>query len=196
VSERPLLTVIVPTIGRHALATTLGSVRAQAPPAEVELLVVGDTHRETYAPALETVPWVCDQYQATYAPWDGGRHCYGQPQRQRGQELATGHWLAWLQDDDCWLPDALAAIRPYLRLARPLLFRAATRHGGIVWRTTELVEGNVDANCLVVPNVPARLGRWMPHYAGDYDMIYETAQLWSGIYWPRPQIASHGRDSG
>ena len=187
----PLLTVVVPTIGRPGLGAALLSVRRQAPAAEVELLVVGDTHRGTYHQALARVPHVCRTAGARYVEHDGGVHCYGQPQRQRGQAAARGHWLAWLQDDDLWEPDALAAIRPFFRYRRPLLFRAETRLGGTVWREPRLELGNVDANCLVVPNEPARLGRWGLSYNGDYDMICETVAAWGDCAWPSPLIATH-----
>jgi glycosyltransferase involved in cell wall biosynthesis len=190
----PLLSVVVPTIGRPTLERTLRSLRYQAPSSTLEIVVVGDTHQATYARALGTVPYLCDQFEARYLEHDGGLHCVGQPQRQRGQAAAHGLWLAWLQDDDVWAANALATIRPFLAYVRPLLFRAETRHGGTVWREPRLEHGNVDANCLVVPNVPARLGRWLNHYDGDYAMIAHTVGLWQHAYWPPPLIALHDRE--
>jgi hypothetical protein len=188
--------VIVPTIGRPTLAATLSSLRRQARPTELEIIVVGDTHAGTWGRVLAGAPPTCEAYGAYYVEHDGGSHCYGQQQRQHGQALARGHWLAWLQDDDVWSDGALAGIRPFLQYQRPLLFKAATRFGGVVWREPGLELGNVDANCLVVPNDPARLGRWGLAYTGDYDMIRETVAHWGGCYWPAIQIADHLRGEG
>lgn len=190
-SGPPLLTVVVPTVGRRTLGQTLASLRGQAPASTLEILVVGDTHGRNYADGLVVAESVCAMVGARYLEHDGGSHCYGQQQRQRGQEAARGLWLAWLQDDDVWRETALRDIRPFLQYQRPLLFRAGTRHGGVVWREARLELGNVDANCLVVPNDPSRLGRWGLSYVGDFVMIAETVERWGDAYWPTPQIADH-----
>jgi hypothetical protein len=178
----PLLSVIVPSCGRPGLARTLASIRAQAPAAVLELLVVGDTHQGTFAADLARVPAVCAEYEACYVPFDGGVHAWGQPQRQAGIRVATGDWLLWSQDDQVLTPGALDAIRASIdgAPAAPRLFRVETRHGGTVWREPVLAYGDCDADGICVPRVPERLGQWTPHYAGDWDFIRETVALWDG----------------
>lgn len=178
----PLVSVIVPTCGRRGLVHTLGAIRGQAGPAVCEILVVGDTHAGTHAAALVPVPGLCAQYQAGYAPYDGGLHAWGQPQRQHGLALARGEWLLWSQDDQVLAPGAIAALQASIAAAPPgpRLFRVETRYGGTVWREPRLAYGDCDADGIAIPNDPSRLGAWAPHYAGDWDFIRETVARWEG----------------
>ena len=43
-----------------------------------------------------------------------------------------------------------------------------------------LVCGNVGTPMIVVPNLPARLGKWGDHYAGDFDFVKSTIALAPG----------------
>lgn len=177
----PWASVIVPTCGRDTLARTLRSIRCQAPAADVEILCVGDTYQADFVEALGAVPALCAQYGARYLAHDGGVHAWGHPQRAFGEQQATGAWLLWSQDDDGFTPGAFAAIRAELAgPPGPRLFRLHTWQAGTVWREPVLQLANIDAGCLCVPNVPARLGRWEPSYNGDYAMIAETCARWGG----------------
>lgn len=182
----PWLSVICPTTGRPTLAWTLASVRRQAPATAVELVVVADTHGADFAATLAHVPALCARYDARYLEHDAGLHCVGQPQRQAGQEHATGEWLSWTADDDCYRPGAFAAIRRAVcgTPPAPHLFRLWQRWAPPLWNAPVLAVGNIDANCLVAPNVPGRLGHWQNFYAGDQAMIMETCERWNWMqYW-------------
>ena len=191
----PWLSVICPTIGRDTLARTLRSVRRQAPPAAVEVLVVGDTHAGTWAEALTPVPLLCAQYGARYLPHDGGAHCVGHPQREYGATQARGRWLLWTQDDSILLPGAVAAIQTAVQDGPrgPYLFRAHTWQVGTIWVDRALRLTNVDADMLCSPNEPARLGAWAREYAGDFAMIRDTVALWGGEAQWHETVISHGR---
>lgn len=184
---RPLLSVIVPTIGRASLDETLTTIRRQAPASEVEIIVVGDTFGGDFQDALATVPAVCAEYSAKYLGHDGGMHMVGQFQRQRGMAYAQGEWLMFSQDDNVYLPGAFDAITAALGagLTVPHLFRVMTRFGFIVWDVEgDLGVGRVDADCIVVPNVPERLGSWGLSYIGDQQFIAQTVALWDGqVAW-------------
>lgn len=189
----PLLTVVIPTRGRPGLVATLASVRAQANPAAVELLCVGDTHAATWTAALALVPAWCVAADARYLAHDGGAHAWGHPQRTYGQQHARGQWLAFLQDDAVWCPDAWATLQRHLLAGRvqPHLFRVVSRYGR-VWQTPVVAEGNVDADGLVTPNRPERLGTWGRRHAGDFDMIAQTVARWDGrVCWDTAQLATH-----
>jgi glycosyltransferase involved in cell wall biosynthesis len=179
----PLLSVIIPTRGRSSLARTLATMRAQAPAADLELLVVGDTHADTHAVALEHVPGLCATFDARYLPWDGEQHMYGHPQRNYGQAQATGQWLGYSQDDAYWLPGAWAAITKAIASGPriPCFFRVTVWQGITVWRSPpRLLMGQVDADCLVVPNDPTKLGTWALDYCGDFEMLLDTVAKWRG----------------
>jgi hypothetical protein len=191
----PLVSVILLTIGRAHLPTTLASIRDQAPPEACEILCVGDTHGTRWADALAPVPALCRDYQATYLPCDGGLHHYGCPQRTAGQVQARGAWIAYVQDDAHWTPGAWTAIQQSLAVVSPgpRLFRVRTwqpsRARGdewcTIWDTPVLVQNNVDGDALVVPNRPDQLAPWpATHYASDYDAIAATVALWRGqVRW-------------
>lgn len=191
----PLLTCIIPTIGRDTLARTLASIRCQAPTAECELLIVGDLHGGTWRDALQRVPAVCAAYEAAYLGWDGGLHMVGQPQRQEGMRHARGQWLAWSQDDAAWAVGAWAAMTA--SLARPprcpRLFCVHTWQAGTIPRVQTVQLGNVDADGIVVPNESVRLGRWANTYTGDYEFIRETVDLWDGQVVFEPVTIAIGR---
>jgi predicted SAM-dependent methyltransferase len=197
-TDRPWLTAIIPTIGRDltGLARAVDSLRSQGEAANgVEILVVGDTH----SGELPQVPALAEQWGVRYVGHDGGRHCYGQPQRQAGTAHATGGYLCWGADDDIWTHNALADIRACIdrqEHPRPLVFRFVPPWRGIpVPVEPVLRERNVDASCLVVPNIPEKLGRWGLRYEGDYDFAQETAAQWGGdlefcnhvVCWARPE---------
>jgi glycosyltransferase involved in cell wall biosynthesis len=203
----PWLSIIVPTIGRASLERLLKSVRLQAPATEVELVVVGDTHGKKWAKSLAPVPALCARYDARYLGHDAGQNMVGQPQRNYGQAQAIGEWLLWSQDDNLYVRGALDTVRQTVqRTQRPHLFRVETRYplpDGtplIVWARHSLIEGNIDADCICVPNDPARLGQWTMRYGGDFDFIYDTCgrwgwqQLWQDVVIVRSRPARRDGD--
>lgn len=187
----PWLSCIVPTCGRDTLARTLKSVRLQAPATEVEIVCVGDSHADTWREALARAPALCAQYEARYVEYDDGGHCVGHGQREYGQQQATGEWLLWSQDDSMLLDGALGTIRRAVQQgpAGPRLCRVQTWQAGVVWAKRLLRLGNVDADGIVTPNVPAQLGTWERVYTGDYTFIAETVERWGRVEWVDAIIA-------
>jgi hypothetical protein len=192
--SEPLLSVIIPTCGRDTLERTLRSMRCQAPARDLQLLVIADTHAGTHLAALDTVPALCARYEAICDGYDGGQHCVGQPQRNYGMTRADGAWLAFSQDDAAWTLGAWDAIAA--SIARPprcpRLFRVQTWQAGVVPRVERVRLANVDADCIVVPNVPNRLGLWGLEYCGDFTFIRDTVLLWGQVVW-EPQVIALGR---
>jgi glycosyltransferase involved in cell wall biosynthesis len=192
--DRPALTVCIPTVGRPGLRRTLRSLVLQDAydPAAVEILVVGDSHGGA-TPELAEADRLCSRFDARFVAHDGGTHAWGQPQRNAAMALARGGWLWFLADDDMATPDSLAAIRAALAEERepcPLLFRVHHWLGRPIWTVPALAEGNIDADCVVAPNVTGRLGAWTNRYEGDYDFIAETAERWDGrVAWRSEFVA-------
>jgi glycosyltransferase involved in cell wall biosynthesis len=186
----PLLSIIIPSIGRPGLRSTVASIEQQADKACCEVLIVADTHSGPIDGLESYVSSLGPRYR--YLEHDGGLHMVGHPQRNYGMTQARGAFLHFMADDDIYAPRALrfmlAAIDEQDE-PMPILFRVDTWQAGVVWRVRELVEGNIDAECIVVPNVPSRLGVWTPRYPGDFDFIEETVNRWGGAQWEREIIS-------
>ncbi len=205
---RPWLSVICPTIGRPELHATLRSIRAQALPSEVEILVVGDTHGDDFADALIVARQLCRGYDASYIEHDGGLHAWGHPQRNYGQRLARGAWLLFTQDDDAYCVGAFTKLYDALVQhavhkadnrrdvdARPIphIFKFVTWQAGVIWHQPRVRLGNVDADMIAVPNVPKRLQRWTYEYCSDFEYIDETVAEYEGqVIW-QDAIIGQGR---
>jgi len=159
---------IVPTIGRPTLQRSLESIRCQMQ-ARDEVLVCG--------PARVSVPAWCRHLCIENAP-----RCYGGPERRLGITHATGDYLAFLDDDDMFLPTARAMMADAVGTGRPTVFRmqdAAT--GEIWWKDLApepcLKNGNVGSPMMFIPNVPEKLGRWTDRYCGDFEFL--NSMKWS-----------------
>ncbi len=189
------LSIIVPTHDGDGLDTLFASLAGQLMPGD-EVLVVGDTHDGSVDAALYVVanhPWF-KRGMIDYIYHDAGHHCWGHCQINHGMRHATGDYLVFIDDDDCFPDGALDAIR---RAAaeqsspRPLMFRFwSERHGMYLPPRHEVKESAIGGHSIVVPNTPDRLGRWECRYAGDYDFITSTLAFWSeGPAWYDDVIA-------
>jgi glycosyltransferase involved in cell wall biosynthesis len=101
--QRPKFSVIIPTHNRkNLLREAIESVLNQEPcGGDVELIVVDDK-------STDATPEVIAEYkQAKYLP---SRHGNAAGSRNVGIEQATGEWLAFLDDDDVWLPEKLRLV--------------------------------------------------------------------------------------
>jgi hypothetical protein len=186
------ITFVIPTAGKMTLGRTLDSLDYPG----VRTLVVADTHDEADSAYLQISRDWHGNKCSEWMEFDGGVNCWGHPQREAGMRAATTPWIGFSQDDDVLLPGALADIEHVIAnqdVPWPLLFRVDTWQVGIVWRSKELRPGNIDADCIVVPNEPARLGHWGMEVTGDYAFIRETVALWGGQVDWRPELIARGR---
>jgi hypothetical protein len=184
----PLLSIVIPTIGRETLEALLASIRCQAPASRVEILLVADTH-SGFAGGLRRLPDVARGYAARYLPYDGGLHAWGHPQRTFGQRRARGAWLLFSQDDNAYCRGAFDAILARLAAAeRPVLFRLDTWQAGLIWRQREVQVGNVDADMIAVPNDGRILPTWGTDYTADYVYIAAMERAY-GVDWDETCIA-------
>lgn len=148
------LSIIVASSGRPTLQRTLESITQQLRPGD-ELLV--DVNQD--------------------APW-------GHAARNRLMPRACGDALAFIDDDDIYLPRALEIIRASVALNGTNAHFFKMRYGlstpvpgAEVWTQTELIEGQVSTCTIVVPNIPQKLGVWGSRYAGDFDFAASTVAL-------------------
>src|SRR5690606_6160582 len=100
---RPYFTVVVPTHRRPALLReALASVANQSFGGS-QVIVVDD------ADDAETRSVVAEFDNVEYALNDRGSG--GSGARNKGAQLASGTWLAFLDDDDVWMPNTLEAVK-------------------------------------------------------------------------------------
>lgn len=107
-----LVSVIVPTHGRTwELLRALESVLGQTYP-NYEVIVISDnsTDQETGEEVVKTIRSLCAPIRLI----ENQQSCGGAGSRNRGIEAARGDLIAFLDDDDEWLPEKLARQVPFL----------------------------------------------------------------------------------
>ena len=112
---------------------------------------------------------------------------HGYKARTRMIEKATSTHLAFLDDDDIYTPDAIHWFRKYAEDV-PVVFRMQYRAGGVLWRDKVVRYGNVGTPMILVPNVPDKLGSWVPHAGagsggGDWSFLVGCVQRMGAPVW-------------
>ena len=187
------LSIIIPTLGRDTLLRTWESIYPQLEDGDRVWMIADGMPaytkcRQIHGYRHEPVV-VCCETQPEMAKQPGGS--------QRNAFLNCGgryggDYLLWIDDDDVYLPGALAVIRGALAVnpGVPHLFRMK-QPWGLVWADGSeglLIEGNVGTPMIVAPNIPEKLGRFGNRYEGDFDFIQQTVSLHGGeVIW-RPEV--------
>lgn len=145
------LAVIVPTLGRATLRDTLASIGELEPGDQV--IVAGDGVQLNAR--AEFSHYKRDGW--SYLEIKGSS--YGNLQRDAAMSVAEADWLLFMDDDDEYVPGALAAVRHTVEQqpGRPHIFRArwgAGHHasGVTLWKERELAAGNIATPMVVLPN--------------------------------------------
>jgi glycosyltransferase involved in cell wall biosynthesis len=181
--EAPLISIVIPTIGRPTLKTTLRSIRRQNR-GDIEIIVVSDG-------PLPSAQRIARLTGATFI--EGPRtQRWGNAQRMIGIEAATGRYLMFIDDDDRHRRRAFKQIRAAISETpdRIVVFRM-TRDGKVLWRERVVKHTNQGTPQLLVPNVPARLGSWLTfdRYESDFDFLTECVALQGEPIWSEAIIA-------
>jgi len=164
----PTFSFIVATVGRESLRTALQSLANQPLMAGDEVIVVGGGEAEAAAFGYRHI---------SHEPVGDA----GYTERADGMAAAVASHLAFLDDDDQYLPGAVAAMRAEIAVHpdRPHLFRMIAPWGETLWRCKGILRcGDFGGAQFVTPNVPARLGRYSDRYEADYDFIVSTLDLY------------------
>lgn len=186
---RPLLTVVIPTIGRDSLPRTLASI-----PSDVETIVVADTHEMD----VDTLANVRAYTGGRCLELDAGRHDRGDSQIAYGFSVARGLWLLNCGDDDVYEPGAFnvmsRAIADQAGPQHPLMFKAEMHPNNVrldrapvvLWSHREIKRFKVTGQSFVCPNDPERLGVWET----DWHFMATTVANFGGMVdWREELIA-------
>lgn len=102
-SEQAQVSVVIPTFNRvEALLRALDSVLRQTVPVK-EIWVIDDASTDAVEPAVRALAASSGEGRISYHRMEvnvGQGAC-----RNRGMRLASGEWVAFLDDDDWWLPN-------------------------------------------------------------------------------------------
>lgn len=192
------LSVIMPTCGRPTLARAISSVVDQLEHGD-ELIVVGDGEQDVSAETVGDFQPASVFYVETQRPGS----VFGNWQRDWGMELAAGRssHLAFLDDDDCYVPGALDVIRDALIESfdhqEAHIFRAEWgpghhAHGVVLWADREVREANVATPMVVLPNRPYARSWWDFNERGivsDFGFLSAAIGECAGVRW-RPEIVA------
>lgn len=186
----PVVSVVIPTVGRATLTETLDSLDAQPEAGLLEVLVIADTYGGLTGDLEQARDHIRHERDAARYVWlevDDGRHCWGHPQRTAGARAARGRYVWFSQDDNIAALGALEAVQRGIAAQdhpRPLFFRWLAPWRELIWRGPDLRLGNIDADCLVLPRSIAENVTWGLRYEGDFDAACAAAQLADGdIDW-------------
>jgi glycosyltransferase involved in cell wall biosynthesis len=171
-SAPPSISFIVPTIGRPSLTTALASIETWD---SDEVLVVQHT-----PPAGD----------------------YGASERQEGTDKARCDYLAFLDDDNVYVPGHRVLMDRTIRDSRiknatpvPILFRIQFPNGKRIWSRKWVKNGNVDTQMILVPNDKDMLYAWNTQRRCN-DFFFINQWRWSArtIFWCPDVIALMGHD--
>src|SRR6266550_7689236 len=118
------ISFIIPTIGRETLKRTVDSVEKWEGD---EIIVV--------------------QHHPPSGTW-------GNAERKEGIAKAEGDYLAFMDDDDYYLPGHRKIMDQAVREnpGKPNLFRMQYPNGNILWKVKQRIPGNVSSQMIFVPN--------------------------------------------
>ena len=183
------ISLVIATVSRPTLARTLRSLQEQAWEPGDAVLLVGDGPQPVAAELFTQfgLPGRFVENPGTTGMW--GHHARNWV---LDAHQARGVYLMALDDDDEYYPDAIERVRAALTAnpGRPHIFRMTGHPSNpLLWERPELKVGNLGTPCIVVPNDPARLGRYGMHYAGDFDFCQTTcAHYPDGPVWSEEPI--------
>ena len=167
------VSILVATLGRPTLERTLESITSQMKASD-QVIVIG---------ATQAIGDRAAKYGCTFVMAKPGRD-WGASERAVGIAHATGDYVAFLDDDDVYMPGARDAMEAEM-LAHPgqaVIFRMQiARTGELLWRTPVAKMGNIGTPMMFLPTSVAKRGKWGRRYGNDFD-------FWSSMQWQPDQV--------
>ena len=95
---------------------------------------------------------------------------WGNDQRNKAMARAKGDYLAFLDDDDCFVYNHREKMQRAIdeNPDKPILFQMQYPNGDVLWKTKEVIPGNVSTPMILVPNTKKMLHTW----EGGRNMAY------------------------
>ncbi len=171
------LTIIVPTIGRPTLETTLQSIARQDLLPGDRVIVALDTYQE---PPRPDVSALVARYGFELLPVDGGVHFMGNPQLNAALATVTTDYVCALGDDDVYVDGAIERLRPKLDgravlfqfYAPPFLVPEDPRRF-VFWADRRLRVANISGCCIAAPRSALVPVSDEPRIEVDYEWIVD-----------------------
>jgi hypothetical protein len=182
------VTYIVPTVGRPSLLRTLASIETW--PGD-EILIVGERRQFTDA----SVIWQKAGVRFVQCPRGND---WGHTERNVATSQAKGQYIAHIDDDDVYAPGTRTLFESAMQAApgRPTIFRMRFPNGITLWQDQQIRCGNLGTPCFLMPNVPSKLGTWMPFVGGDCAFLESSKWPADEYVWRPEVIALLGHDVG
>ena len=173
------ISFVVPTIGRPSLQATLTSIEQRVGD---ELLVM--------------------QHNPPGGNW-------GNAERQHGQDIAKCDYLAFIDDDDVYVPHhrQMMAAAIWENPGKPLIFRIQYPNGSKLWRPSmwpgrppQIKNGNLSSQMFLFPNDRTKLAGWLqtPKWRGRAsDFYFASSTGWGnryGFVWREEVTVLMGHD--
>jgi glycosyltransferase involved in cell wall biosynthesis len=123
---------------------------------------------------------------------------WGNPQRNKAMARATGDYLAFIDDDDYYVPGHRQIMEDTINEnpGKPILFRMKYPSGRVIWKVKSNTPGNVGSPMILVPNKKEMLYKW---YSGRNmaDVIFTMNWKWPAeeVVWSDKVIALLGHDN-
>lgn len=154
-----ILSIIIPTLDRASLIETLDSIPKHP---EVEIILIGDG----VMPLTSRFHVLISKFPQS--------HDYGYTPRNIGLSVASGKWIAFMDDDNFYNPGGIEAILDYCHHSDvPALFRMNFLGQKVLWTEKILKEGGIGLPQIVVPN-SVSLPKFGTRYEADFDWMKEV----------------------
>jgi len=209
----PLISVIMPVYNaqranEHYLGDAMESIAAQTY-RTLELIVVNDGSTDGTAAVVEEFIAAHPELSITFLHKDNGGQSSA---RNLGASHARGDWLAWLDQDDLWLPHRLQTVIPYLVEGVDLVYTDAdtidedgavvltaihAQHGAGGRQPKTCLEDGLYQDIFVMPGVTTlrrevfeQIGGFDERLSGyeDDDLILRAVQAGTVGYVPVPTL--------
>lgn len=175
---RASITVVIPTMNRPTLSRTVQSAAGAD-----EIVVVGDG-------VLPTAGQIRIQETAC----SGDRGSRAAELRNVGMARATSDWIAFMDDDDVFTPNAIQAIRSVVSgKERALYVFKMTYRGTQLWQRPVVEYCNVGTPMIVCPSRDYKPWPLQGYPAEDYGFAHLNQTSWPGGVVFRDEVIAHIR---
>lgn len=159
--------------------------------------IIPSINRATLKRTIDSInPWPGDEIIVEFDIPKSGM--WGNPQRNKGMARANGDYLAFIDDDDFYMPGAREVMDRAIREnpGLPNLFKILYPNGHL-WQTKEVVPGNISTQMILVPNLKNKLFTWKDG-RNMADFIFVDNWPWpkDKIVWREEIICMMGHEDG